>query len=226
MPSRWQGSTGKEGSDRSLEFELAGLTSAQTFCQQAVEHVQTRVETLLTKEVDLESDWSEFYKTVKASMKNPSAKKVPTQVQMKSEGLWEISYTPRLRGNPVFTIGRKCSGVGEVSLPLGVAVDKDGNIAVSEGTRDFRSLIGTQPDGSLIWDIGKWKLQVPVFMSVDESRDVMFVTDKTAHKVFAFDLDPEGNIIVGNGGDGRVQVFAPDRTFKQKVGTVKEGYAT
>ncbi|XP_078685508.1 tripartite motif-containing protein 2-like [Branchiostoma floridae x Branchiostoma belcheri] len=55
-----------------IEFELAGLTSAQTFCQQTVEHgsdvhvlevgnqVQTRIETLLAKEVDLESDWSEF----------------------------------------------------------------------------------------------------------------------------------------------------------------------
>ncbi|XP_078658243.1 tripartite motif-containing protein 2-like [Branchiostoma floridae x Branchiostoma belcheri] len=55
-----------------IEFELAGLASAQTFCQQAVEHgsdvhvlevgnqVQTRVKSLLTKEVDLESDWSEF----------------------------------------------------------------------------------------------------------------------------------------------------------------------
>ncbi|XP_019645776.1 PREDICTED: tripartite motif-containing protein 2-like [Branchiostoma belcheri] len=55
-----------------IEFELAGLTSAQTFCQQAVEHgsdvhvlevgnqVQTRVESLLAKELDLESNWNEF----------------------------------------------------------------------------------------------------------------------------------------------------------------------
>ncbi|XP_078575741.1 B-box type zinc finger protein ncl-1-like [Branchiostoma floridae x Branchiostoma japonicum] len=55
-----------------IESELAGLTSAQTFCQQAVEHgsdvhilevgnqVQTRIETLLAKQLDLESDLSEF----------------------------------------------------------------------------------------------------------------------------------------------------------------------
>ncbi|XP_066299091.1 E3 SUMO-protein ligase RanBP2-like [Branchiostoma lanceolatum] len=55
-----------------IEFELAGLTSAQTFCQQAVEHgsdvhvlevgnqVKTRVETLLAKQLGIVSDWNEF----------------------------------------------------------------------------------------------------------------------------------------------------------------------
>ncbi|XP_078678978.1 tripartite motif-containing protein 2-like [Branchiostoma floridae x Branchiostoma belcheri] len=413
-----------------IEFDLAGLTSAQTFCQQAVEHgsdvhvlevgkqVQTRVETLLTKRMDLESDWSEFQfventvivdvekevdnfggvrtsvdaskckvsvkpavqgfpcvaelttmsqegrprvtnsKAVEASMKDPSGTDVRTQVQMKSEGLWEISYTPEVtgnhvlevkvnsqhvagspfdvdvKGNPVLTIGQKGSEVGELNGPIDVAVDKDGNIAVVEqgnkrvqvfdantgqslrsfpvdgenpfgidvdsqgrflvnswgenfGLRryskdgkllntfqpdcmrsphgltvlkdgrmvvvDFRqqSCLLLQPDGSLIREIGKGQLQLPAFVSVDESRDVMFVTDYTAHKVVAFDLDgnrkfdfgrqgdedcefqdprgattdQEGNIIVGNAGDGRVQVFAPDGTFKQKLGTVKCGHA-
>eukprot|EP00058_Branchiostoma_floridae_P015054 XP_002600542.1 hypothetical protein BRAFLDRAFT_205327 [Branchiostoma floridae] len=206
-----------------IEFELAGLTSAQTFCQQAVEHgsdvhilevgnqVQTRVETLLAKQLDLESDWSEFQfventsvadlrekakslgdvkinvdvsrckvvvkpavkgfecvallttinkdgrpcvtnsKAVTADMKD-----VPTKLKMKSEGMWEISYMPKVTGNhrlevkvnsrmvrgspfdvkvqgsaiPVLTIGRKGSGVGELDSPLGVAVDKEGNIVV------------------------------------------------------------------------------------------------
>ncbi|XP_078678973.1 tripartite motif-containing protein 2-like [Branchiostoma floridae x Branchiostoma belcheri] len=414
-----------------IEFELAGLTSAQTFCQQAVEHgsdvhvlevgnqVQTRVETLLTKRLDLESDWSEFQfventvivdvekevdnfggvrtnvdvskckvsvkpavqrfpcvaelitmnqegrprvtnsKAVEANMKDPSGTDVRVQAQMKSEGLWEILYTPvvtgnhvlevkvnsqqvpgspfdvDVKGNPVLTIGQKGSGVGELNGPIGVAVDKDGNIAVVEhwnkrvqvfdantgqslrsfpvegenpfgidvdsqgrflvtswgenfGLRRYskdgkllntyqpdcmrgphglivledgrmvvldgiqQSYLLLQPDGSLIREIGKEQLQLPVFVSVDESRDVMFVTDKTAHKVVAFDLDgnrkfdfgrqgdkngefqeptgvttdQEGNIIVGNEGDGRVQVFAPDGTFKQKVGPVKGGFAS
>ncbi|XP_019642130.1 PREDICTED: tripartite motif-containing protein 2-like [Branchiostoma belcheri] len=415
-----------------IEFELAGLTSAQTFCQQAVEHgsdvhvlevgnqVQTRVETLLAKELDLESDWSEFQfventtvvdvkkevdnfgvvktnvdvskckvavkpavrgfqcvaelttlnkegrpcftnsKSVKAKMKNPSGKNLPTEVQMKSRGLWEISYTPEVagnhslevkvnsqqvagspfdvdvKGNPVLTIGEGGSGVGELIWPVGVAVDKDGNIAVVErgnkrvqifdkdtgqslrsfpvegenphsidvdsegrfhvtswgensGLRRYSKegeLLNTlkpdcmhdphgvtvlkdgrmvvvdrtqqisclllQPDGSLIREIGKGQLQGPAFVSVDESRDVLLVTDKTAHKVFAFDLDgnlkfdfgkegdndgefrkpngvttdPAGNIIVGSAEDGRVQVFAPDGTLKQKVGPVKGGFAS
>ncbi|XP_019642129.1 PREDICTED: tripartite motif-containing protein 2-like [Branchiostoma belcheri] len=413
-----------------IEFELAGLTSAQTFCQQAVEHgsdvhvlevgnqVQTRVETLLTKRLDLESDWSEFQfventtvvdvekevdnfggvktnvdvskckvavkpavlrfqcvaelttlskegrqsvtnnKAVKADMKDPSGKDLPTQVQMKSRGLWEISYTPEVtgihklevkvnsqhvagspfdvdvKGNPVLTIGQEGSGVGELSWPAGVAVDKDGNIAVLErgnkrvqvfnvntgqslrsfpvegekplgiavdsegrflvtswgenyGLRRYskegkllntfkpdclrgphgvtvlkdgrmvaadykqQSCLLLQPDGSLIREIGKGQLRVPRYVRVDESRDVLFVTDKVAHKVFAFDLDgnlkfdfgrqgdndgelqmpkgvtsdPAGNIIVGSAGDSLVQVFAPDGTFKQKLGPVKGGYS-
>ncbi|XP_078575343.1 tripartite motif-containing protein 2-like [Branchiostoma floridae x Branchiostoma japonicum] len=411
-----------------IEFELAGLTSAQTFCQQAVEHgsdvhilevgnqVQTRVENLLAKQLDLESDWSEFQfventavsdfkkdlqdlggvktkidvlkcevvvkpavqgfecvaelttmnqegrpcvtksKAVTANMKDPSGTDVPTQLQMKSWGVWEISYIPNIsgnhrlevkvnsqhvpgspfvvqvKGNPVLTIGQKGSGVGELNLPLGVAVDKDGNIAVVErgnkrvqifdkdtgqslhsfpvdgekpydldvdsngmflvtswgenfGLRRYskegklldtfkpecmgdphgltvlkdgrmvvvnrpqqRSCLLLQPDGSLIREIGKGQLQHPAFVSVDESRDVMFVTDKGAHKVFAFDLDGNtkfdfgkegqndgefqnprgvtvdraGNIIVGD-CTGRVQVFGPDGTFIciRTVATVK-----
>ncbi|XP_078575740.1 uncharacterized protein LOC144861644 [Branchiostoma floridae x Branchiostoma japonicum] len=413
-----------------IEFELAGLTSAQTFCQQAVEHgsdvhilevgnqVQTRVETLLAKQLNLESDWSEFQfventtvtdfekevedlggvktkidiskckivvkpvvqgfeymaeltvmnqesrpcvtnsKAVTANMKDPSGTNVPTQQQMKGLGEWEISFVPKIVGNhrlevkvnsqqvpgspfevevkgkPVLTIGGKGSGVGELKQPIGVAVDQDGNIAVVEqgnkrvqifdietgqslssfpvdgenpfdidvdsngrilvtswgennGIRRYSKegeLLNTfkpdcmrsphgltvlqdgrmvlvnrrrntclllQPDGSLIREIGKGQLQLPLFVTVDESRGVMFVTDKDAHKVFAFDLDgnpkfdfgkrgqndgefqtprgitvdPAGNIIVGNAGDGRVQVFGPDGTFIRKLGTVQGGYA-
>ncbi|XP_078575043.1 tripartite motif-containing protein 2-like [Branchiostoma floridae x Branchiostoma japonicum] len=411
-----------------IEFELVGLTSAQTFCQQAVQHgsdvhilevgkqVQARVETLLAKQLDLESDWSDFQfventdvrdfekevqdlggvktkidapkcevvlkpavpgfeciaelatmnpegrpcvtnsKAVTADMKDPSGTDVPTQLQMKGWGVWELSYVPKVtgshrlevkvnsqqvpgspfevevKGNPVLTIGRKGSGVGELDLPVGVAVDKDGNIAVVErgnkrvqifdkdtgqslrsfpvdgekpydldvdsngmfvvtswgehfGLRRYTKegklldtfkpdcmddphgltvlkdgrmvvvnrpeqsscLLLLQPDGSLLREIGKGQLQKPVFVSVDESRDTMFVTDKRAHKVFAFDLDgnpkfefgkegqndgdfqnpkgitvdPAGNVIVGNGGDGRVQVFRANGAYIRTIGTVE-----
>ncbi|XP_066298560.1 tripartite motif-containing protein 2-like [Branchiostoma lanceolatum] len=409
-----------------IEFELAGLTSAQTFCQQAVEHgsdvhilevghqVQTRVETLLAKELDLESDWSEFQfventavadfdkvvedlggvktnvdvskckvaakpavqgfecvaeltivnkegrpcvtnsKAVTANMKDPSRTDVPTQRQMKTGGVWEIAYVPNVtgnhslevkvnsqqvtgspfdievKGNPVLTIGQKGSGVGELNLPIDVAVDKDGNIAVldrnnkrvqvfdghkghslctfavdgenpfgidvdsngrilvtawgekcgirrysKEGEllstfkpncmrsphglkvlKDGRMVVANarqpscllllQPDGSLIRQIGKGQLQKPAFVSVDESRGVMVVTDSSANKVFVFDLDgnqkfrfgkkgqndgefqnPEGvtldqagNIIVGD-CIGRLQVFGSDGKFIRTVATVK-----
>ncbi|XP_019620296.1 PREDICTED: tripartite motif-containing protein 2-like [Branchiostoma belcheri] len=414
-----------------IEFELTGLTSAQTFCQQAVEHgsdvhvlevgnqVQTRVETLLTKQLDLESDWSEFQfventalvdlerevdnfggimtsvdvskcevavkpaikgfecfaelttrnqqdrpcatnsKAVKTNMKDPSGKTVPTQVQMKSEGLWEIAYTPEVtgkhglevkvnsqhvsgspfivdvKGNPVLTIGQKGNGVGELNGPIGVAVDKEGNIAVVErynkrvqvfdghkghslstfaidgenpfgidvdsggrilvtswgedhGLRRYskegklldtfkpdcllyphgfavlqdgrmvvldnkqKSCLLLKHDGSIIREIGKGHLKRPAFVSLDESRGVLFVTDSSANKLFAFDLegnltldfsrqggnggklknpfgvmvDPAGNIIVANSGDGRVQIFGADGRFKRTVATVMGGSAT
>ncbi|XP_078610814.1 tripartite motif-containing protein 2-like [Branchiostoma floridae x Branchiostoma japonicum] len=411
-----------------IEFELAGLTSAQTFCQQAVEHgsdvhilevgnqVQTRVETLLAKQLDLESDWSEFQfventtvvdfkkkiqglggvktnvdvskckvvikpavegfeciaelttmnkegrpcvtsnKAVTTNMKAPSGKNVPPhrQPQLKSGGVWEISYLPKVtgiyrlevkvnsqqvpgspfdvevKGNPVLTIGQEGRGVGELDLPLGVVVEKDDAIAVVEQENkrvqifnaetgqslrsfpvDGGNLLGIdvdssgaflvtswdedfglrryskegrlldtykpdcmlaplgltvlkdgrmvmadfhqklclllQPDGSLIREIGKGKLHGPVFVSADEKRDVLFVTDASAHKVFAFDLDGNfifdfgrqgdsdgefqspcgvttdsaGNVVVVNHGDGRVQVFGPDGKFIRTAATVK-----
>ncbi|XP_066272095.1 tripartite motif-containing protein 2-like [Branchiostoma lanceolatum] len=411
-----------------IEFELVGLTSAQTFCQQAVEHgsdvhilevgnqVQARIETLLTKELDLESNWSEFQfventaltdfaeeignlgglqtdvdvskckvvvkpavqgfqcvavlttmnrdgqacvtnsKAITASMKDPSRANVPTKLEMRSGGVWEISYLPKVTGDhelevkvnsqhvsgspfgvnvqnrdtPVFTIGREGNEVGELKYPEDVVVDRDGNVAVLEyankrvqifdankghslnsfpvdgqytygfdvdshgrflvtscgenyGTRrysqegqlldtfqsdSFQTPLGLkvlkdgrmvvaggpqkpclllQPDGSLIREIGKGRLQDPSFVTADESRDVLFVTDYGAHKICAFDfdgnfmfdfgkqgkndeefqqprgvaLDPLGNVIVGNAGDGRVQVFGPDGTFIRIVATVK-----
>ncbi|CAH1252819.1 TRIM2 [Branchiostoma lanceolatum] len=416
-----------------IEFELVGLTSAQTFCQQAVEHgsdvhilevgnqIKTRVETLLAKELDLESNWSEFQfventavtdfaeeignlgglqtdvdvskckvvvkpavqgfqcvailttmirngqacvtnsKAITANMKDPSRANVPTKLDMRSGGVWEISYKPKVTGDhelevkvnsqhvsgspfgykvqnretPVFTIGRKGSGMGELYKPAGVVVDRDGNIAVLEqgnkrvqifdankghslnsfpvdgehpfgidvdsngrfrvtslgenyGARrysqegqlldtfqsdSFQTPLGLkvlkdarmvvagglqklclllQPDGSLIREIGKGRLQCPTFVTADESRDVLFVTDFSAHKICAFDfdgnfmfdfgkqgendgqfqhprgvaLDQLGNVIVGNRGDGRVQVFGPDGTFIRTVATVKGNCAS
>ncbi|XP_078575623.1 tripartite motif-containing protein 2-like [Branchiostoma floridae x Branchiostoma japonicum] len=95
---------------------------------------------------------------VTATLTDPSGQAVPTQLQEKGRGLWEISYTPEVTGNhslevkvnggsvagspfdvrvqsmdtPVLTIGRYGSGEGEVSRPTDVAVDMDGNIAVVE----------------------------------------------------------------------------------------------
>ncbi|CAH1233596.1 TRIM3 [Branchiostoma lanceolatum] len=420
-----------------IEFELAGLTSAQTFCQQAVEHgsdvhilevgnqVQTRVETLLAKQLDLESNWSEFQfventvvatfegrakilgglktdvdvskckvvikppvqgfrcfaelttmdksgsmcftnsKAVKATLQRPyseytwDTKNIQAQVQMKSGGVWEISYVPKFTGKhwlevkvnnqqvagspfrvnvqsrdiPVLTIGKEGSGVGELKQPLGVTVDEDGNIAVvdqgnkrvqifdadngqslkcfpadknklfgivadsngnvvvtsmgpnlhgvkcysKEGEllntlkpdcikhllgvavlKDGRMVVADkqqksclllQPDGSLIREIGKGQLQEPWFIAVDESRELFFVTDFAAHKVFVYDLEGEfkfsfsekgqdegqfqgpsgitldraGNVIVVNWDDGRMQVFGPDGSFIRTVVTVNGG---
>ncbi|XP_066264319.1 tripartite motif-containing protein 2-like [Branchiostoma lanceolatum] len=424
-------SKGLEAKKEAIAFDLTELTSAQTFCQQAVEHgsdvhvvevgnqIQTRVETLLAKPLDLESNWSEFQfvektalvdfekevdnfggletdidvskcnvvvkpavrgfrcvamlttmkkgcprvtksEVVTTNMKDTFGNDVITQLQMTGGGVWEISYLPKVTGKhrlevkvnsqhvagspfdvqvqsedtPVLTIGRPGSGVGELSGPAGAAVDEDGNIAEVDNSnkrvqvfdadtglplRSFpvdgkkpygidvdsngrflvtsygkdhgirrystegellntlqsdcvqdpagvtalkdgrmvvtdntqQSCLLLQPDGSLIREVGKGHFQFPLFIAADESRDVMFVTDRNADEIVAFDLDgnlmftfgkkgkndgelqgprgitldPAGNIIVANGDDGRVQVFGPDGTFIRKVATVKGGAA-
>ncbi|XP_019620499.1 PREDICTED: tripartite motif-containing protein 2-like [Branchiostoma belcheri] len=300
---------------------------------------------------------------VTATLTHPWGLPVPTQVQEKGRGLWEISYTPELTRNhgldvkvkgqsvagspydvrvqsshtPVLTIGREGSGEGELSAPVDVAVDKDGNIAVLENgnkrvqvfdpktgqslrcfpvdgenqwgididsdgqfivtsrnqlfstatdkqaidvysregeltktlipdclrnprgvavLKDGRMVVADdtqksclllQPDGSLIREIGKGQLQGPWFIAVNESRDMFFVTDFTAHKVFVFDLegnlkvsfgtegenegelqsptgitfDPAGNIIVVDTLTRRLQVFRPDGTYLRNVAIVR-----
>ncbi|XP_078575605.1 E3 ubiquitin-protein ligase TRIM45-like [Branchiostoma floridae x Branchiostoma japonicum] len=132
-------------------------------------------------------------------------------------------------------------------LPAGVAVLQDGRMVVADFTQ--QSCLLLQPDGSLIRDIGKGQLQNPQFIAVNESRDLFFVTDFWVHKVFVFDLegklkfsfgkpgqnegefsgptgitvDPAGNIVVVNCGNGRLQVFGPDGTYLRTVATVTGG---
>eukprot|EP00058_Branchiostoma_floridae_P005880 XP_002591368.1 hypothetical protein BRAFLDRAFT_93989 [Branchiostoma floridae] len=353
-----------ETQKEAIEFELAGLTSASEFCKQALEHGSDVH--VIEVEVDKNGQLCSVLKDdVTATLTDPSGQAVPTQLQEKGRGLWEISYTPEVKGihrlevkvndmslagspfdvrvksrdTPVLTIGRAGRGEGEFSFPSDVAVDMDGNIAVSEwgnkrvqmfdartgqslrcfpvdcecargidmdsngqfiltfenryyGTTGnqaiqvysrkgkltktlkhdcLRDPIGVavlqdgrmvvtdytqksclllQPDGSLIRDIGKGQLQNPLFIAVDESRDLFFVTDCWAHKVFVFDLegklkfsfgktgfndgeleyptgitvDPAGNIIVVNRDNRRLQVFGPDGTYLRTVATVKGGY--
>ncbi|XP_035690916.1 tripartite motif-containing protein 2-like [Branchiostoma floridae] len=95
---------------------------------------------------------------VTATLTDPSGQAVPTQLQEKGRGLWEISYSPEVTGNhrlevkvnlmsvagspfdvtvqsrdtPVLTIGEEGNGEGELLYPNDIAVDMDGNIAVVE----------------------------------------------------------------------------------------------
>ncbi|XP_078656566.1 E3 ubiquitin-protein ligase TRIM45-like [Branchiostoma floridae x Branchiostoma belcheri] len=300
---------------------------------------------------------------VTATLTDPSGQAVPTQLQEKGKGLWEISYTPEVSDNhrldvrvkgqsvagspydvrvqsshiPVLTIsGREGSCEGEIYGPRDVAMDKDGNIAVLENglgrvqifdaktgqsllcfpvavegedhwgididsdgqfivtsrnilsygkqaisvysregnltktlkpdclqdpcgvavlkdgrmvaaDKQQKSCLLLQPDGSLIREIGKGQLPYPLFIAVDESRDIFFVTDFYAHKVCVFDLegnlkvsfgkegknegelqsptgitfDPAGNIIVVDTLTRRLQVFRPDGTYLRTVAMVK-----
>ncbi|KAI8506265.1 hypothetical protein Bbelb_156920 [Branchiostoma belcheri] len=299
---------------------------------------------------------------VTALLTDPSGRAVPTQLQEKSRGLWEISYTPEVKGNhrlevkvngmsmagspydvivqgrdtPVLTIGGEGCGEVELSCPSDVAVDMDGNIAVLEAgnrrvqifdsrtgqllrcflldgedsfgidtdsngqflvtsenmfsagkqavfvyskegkltktvkpdclqhatgvavMKDGRMVVADnrqmsclllQHDGSHIRDIGKGQLQNPWFIAMDESRDLLFLTDTAAHKVFVFDLegklkfsfgkfgenegefnrpsgitlDPAGNIVVADLNNRRLQEFRPDGTYLRTVAAVQGG---
>ncbi|XP_019620490.1 PREDICTED: tripartite motif-containing protein 2-like [Branchiostoma belcheri] len=133
--------------------------------------------------------------------------------------------------------------------PLGVAVLKDGRMVVADRTANSQfSCLLLQPDGSLIREIGKGQfLNFPWFIAVDDSRDLLFVTDFYDHKVHVYDLegnlkvsfgkegenegellnpsgitfDPAGNIIVVNYDNNRLQVFKADGTYLRTVAIVR-----
>ncbi|XP_019633401.1 PREDICTED: tripartite motif-containing protein 3-like [Branchiostoma belcheri] len=133
--------------------------------------------------------------------------------------------------------------------PLGVAVLKDGRMVVADRTANSQfSCLLLQPDGSLIREIGKGQfLNFPWFIAVDDSRDLLFVTDFYDHKVHVYDLegnlkvsfgkegenegellnpsgitfDPTGNIIVVNYDNNRLQVFKAGGTYLRTVAIVR-----
>ncbi|XP_019620500.1 PREDICTED: tripartite motif-containing protein 2-like [Branchiostoma belcheri] len=154
---------------------------------------------------------------VTATLTDLSGQAVPTQLQEKGRGLWEISYTPEHTGNhrldvrvkgqsvagspydvrvqsshtPVLTIGRKGSGEGELSAPVDVAVDKDGNIAVLEQWNQ-RVQISDGKTGqslrcfSVVGDGGLWGIDVDSDgQFIVTSRNQLFSTDKQAIGVYS-----------------------------------------
>ncbi|XP_035699637.1 E3 ubiquitin-protein ligase TRIM71-like [Branchiostoma floridae] len=175
----------------------------------------------------------------------------PWAIGMDSNGQFIVTFSCKFGNDRAVRVysreGKLTKTLKPESLrdPTGVAVLQDGRMVVVDSEQKFCLLL--QPDGRLIRDIGKGQLQYPRFLAVDESRDLFFVTDCRAHKVFVFDLegklkfsfgkegliegelcyptgiteDPAGNIIVVNSSRGRLQVFEPDGTYLRTVAWVR-----
>jgi DNA-binding beta-propeller fold protein YncE len=92
----------------------------------------------------------------------------------------------------------------QVTLPVGVCIDRDGNILVSSNST--HSVHVFKPDGSAVRTIGKEGSGTSQFSSPN-----------------GIATDVDGNIIVADPVNHRVQVFRPDGAFVKSFGTYGSG---
>jgi len=133
----------------------------------------------------------------------------------------------------------------ELKNPLGLAVDKNNSIYVSDPV--LKMVLKFSPDGNLQATIGQDPpLQNPVYLGLDESRRRLFLVDSHRHQVLVYDLDSlklittvgkrgekngefnypvgigvsrDGFFAVSDTGSCSVQIFSPDFKFVRRFGT-------
>eukprot|EP00058_Branchiostoma_floridae_P017062 XP_002602550.1 hypothetical protein BRAFLDRAFT_227285 [Branchiostoma floridae] len=225
-----------------IEFELAGLTSAQTFCQQAVEYgsdvhilevgnqVQTRVETLLAKQVDLESNWSEFQFIENTTVlffdeKAENLGGLKTAVDVSK---CEVVVKPAVQGLQCVSVLTTINKEGRPCVTNSKAVTT--NMKDPSGTSLTTQL---QMKHGGVWEIsyvpkvtGNHRLEVKVnsqqvagspFDVTVQSRDtpVLVIGEKCGgvgdlSAPAGIAVDEDGNIAVVEQGNKRVQIFDAD----------------
>ncbi len=159
-----------------------------------------------------------------------------------------------LSGNPsVMVVDEKekkvdyigVAGSGRLSLPLGVAVARNGMVFVSDGK--LKRVYGYDADGhALKIAIGKQdELKNPVGLAINEEAKRLYVVDSHAHLVRAYSLDGtplfqfgtrgsgkgefnfplniavdqrSGDLYIVDGGNFRVQVFDSDGKYLRNIG--------
>jgi DNA-binding beta-propeller fold protein YncE len=133
----------------------------------------------------------------------------------------------------------------ELMNPLGLAVDKNDNIFVSDPI--LRMVLKFDPQGNLLATIGQDPpLQNPVYLALDETRRRLFLVDSHLHQVLVYDLDTlklitkvgkrgtkngefnypvgvgvsrDGYFAVSDTGSCSVQIFSPDFKFVRRFGS-------
>ena len=134
-------------------------------------------------------------------------------------------------------------------LPIGLAVDAQDNLYVSDGL--LRKIAVFSPKGDYIRSIGgPRQLQRPTSITLDPARRVLYVVDTPAHDIKVFNLingalirtigergredgefnfptysalDNTGRLYVNDTLNGRIQMFDPDGKFISQFGQFGDG---
>lgn len=140
------------------------------------------------------------------------------------------------------------SGQGKLTTPIGVAVDENGTVYVSDAEK--KRIFGYGPDGELVLAIGReGELKNPAGLAIDRQRKRIYLADSHFHKVLAYDTEGNPLFEIGGRGSGpgqfnfpsnvfvdskgalyvcdsmnfRVQVFSPEGTFGHAFGELGDG---
>lgn len=134
-------------------------------------------------------------------------------------------------------------GAGTLKTPMGVVVDAKGQIYVSDPSQ-ARIFIFSQ-DGKLINTLGGEGFAWPVGMALDEAKGQLYIADSKAHQIVALDietnsiirsfgaselnyptdvaLDPQGNLVVADSMNARVQIFNSEGKLLKSIGQRGDG---
>ncbi len=129
----------------------------------------------------------------------------PLDIAMDSSGRLLVA-DPGLRAVVVFdTSSGKTFNIREIPKgrllsPVGVSVDADDNIYVTDSVLGY--IVTFFPDGKHRLDIGAGKLRRPTGVVVDKKRKRIFVVDTLAHQIKIFDLSGRELAAFGDHGSG------------------------
>jgi len=140
----------------------------------------------------------------------------PMALAVSREG--NLVYVADLRGSQVLVADmakKTLRGFADGQVwqnPAGIAVDRKGNVYVSDARA--RRVVKLDPSGNLLLAFGR-ELERPTGLALDEERGLLYVSDSgrqdnDSHRVWAFNY--EGKIVreIGNGrGDGDGQFNFP-----------------
>lgn len=141
-------------------------------------------------------------------------------------------------------------GSVRLGLPMGIDVASDGTIFVADA--NLKSVVGYAPDGSLAGVFGRaGQLTNPTDVALSPDESLLYVADSKAHRIQVFDretgeirktvgkhgagegefayptslaFDPEGNLLVVDQVNARIQVLDADLEYLDEFGALGVGF--
>ncbi|MHB0977682.1 MAG: SMP-30/gluconolactonase/LRE family protein [Candidatus Aquicultorales bacterium] len=143
----------------------------------------------------------------------------PTALTVAGNKLYAATYghvvVYDLKGRELKKLGRRGAKPGEFDFPGGIAVDKKGNIYVSDSNNT--RLVALDKDGNTLWTVGKKsasmnektrKFGLPAGLAMDDN-DILYVVDAFNGSIFAFNANGKQLAEIGEWGQKEGQFYYP-----------------
>lgn len=110
------------------------------------------------------------------------------------------------------------SGKGELDYPVAIAVDKAGNIYVTDS--ELNKVFVYDKDGKFIRNFSNINFQRPTGIAYDKERDIIYIVDTLEHKVYGIDSNGNVRMSFGKRGDGKGEFNYPSHVNVDKNGRI------